>query len=387
MHLQEILQKFDNQYGTGDKPAVYFSPGRVNLIGEHIDYNGGYVFPGALTLGIHGLTRPRIDGIVRFSSLNLPNTFEINLSDLLTYKPEQYWANYPIGVLAFLLKEGHKLQGADVLFASNLPDGAGLSSSAALEVLTAYMFLSEAGTKDIDRISLARLAQRVENQFVGVNCGIMDQFSVANGKKDHALLLNCQTLDFEQVPLQLREYSLVIMNTNKRRELAESKYNERRGECDRALAILNQFEDFPDLCSANMESVEKRITDKVLKARSRHVITENERVIEARKVLKEGDLKRFGDLLKASHHSLRYDYEVTGHELDEITDAANEHPACLGSRMTGAGFGGCAIALVETAQIANFQTSVSQRYQLSSDLIPHFYVSQIGDGVHKLLMK
>lgn len=386
MSREELLQKFENQYGPGDgKIRFYFSPGRINLIGEHIDYNGGFVFPAALTLGITGIIQPRIDTKVRFASLNLPEVIEVDLNEPLVKRENQGWANYPIGILSFLKEEGWDLKGADVLFSSNLPDGAGLSSSAALEVLTGYMFLCESGVENIDRVWLAKLSQRVENQFVGVNCGIMDQFSVANGKAHHAMLLDCQKVECEQIPLELGSFSLVLMNTQKRRELAESKYNQRRAECDQALSILNQHYALPNLCQATLDQVNQTIQDSVLKARARHVITENARVLESKKALEKGDLQWFGKLLNDSHHSLRYDYEVTGHELDEITDAANAHPACIGARMTGAGFGGCAIALVETQHIADFEKFVSQRYQLSANLVPQFYESQIGDGVKKLI--
>ena len=380
----EIQAKFEELYGKEGDLNFYFSPGRVNLIGEHIDYKGGFVFPGALTLGILAATRKRNDNKIRFSSVNHPGTFEIDLQVNIEYEPRRKWSNYPAGVVSHLKSEGYNLIGADVLFWGNLPDGAGLSSSAAIEVLTGFMFLSEAGEKSIDRVWLAKSAQKVENQFIGVNCGIMDQFSVSLGKENNAILLNCQTLDYQYAPLDLGEYSLVIMNTNKRRELAESKYNERRGECEKSLEILREDGPITDLCSATLEQVEKKLTNPVLKARSRHVVSENQRVIRAMEVLKSGDLVEFGQLLKASHRSLKEDYEVTGKELDAITEAADAHSACLGSRMTGAGFGGCAIAIVKTTDIQDFEDQVGRKYFETTGLEADFYVSRLGEGVHQL---
>jgi len=384
MTKEQIKPEFVKLYGNGNELNFYFSPGRVNLIGEHIDYNGGSVFPGALTLGIMAATRKRNDNKIRFSSLNHPGTFEIDLNDAINFDPKRKWSNYPAGVVSMLKNEGHQLSGADVLFSGDLPDGAGLSSSAAIEVLTGFMFLTEAGIETIDRVWLAKFAQKVENQFIGVNCGIMDQFSVSLGKENNAILLNCQTLDYQYAPLNLGEYSLVIINTNKRRELADSKYNERRGECELALSILNIENSFSNLCEANLQVIENNLTDATLKARSRHVVSENQRVIKAMEVLKAGDLFQFGQLLKESHLSLKNDYEVTGKELDAITEAANAHPACLGARMTGAGFGGCAISIVKTSEIQAFEHIVGAQYLKVTGLKADFYVSRLGNGVEKI---
>ena len=383
MTKTEVQAEFQKIYGKEGDLNFYFSPGRVNLIGEHIDYNGGFVFPGALTLGIMAATRKRNDSKIRFSSVNHPGTFEIDLKTTINYDSSRNWSNYPAGVVSLLKSEGYNLVGADVLFYGNLPDGAGLSSSAAIEVLTGFMFLSEAGEKSIDRVWLAKFAQKVENQFIGVNCGIMDQFSVSLGKENNAILLNCQTLDYQYAPLDLGDYSLVIMNTNKRRELAESKYNERRAECEKSLEILRGDGPIADLCSATLEQVESKLTDPVLKARSRHVVSENQRVIKAMEVLKSGNLVEFGQLLKASHKSLKEDYEVTGKELDAITNAADAHPACLGSRMTGAGFGGCAISIVKTTDVQHFENKVGTQYFENVGLKADFYVSRLGEGVHQ----
>jgi len=381
----ETIQAFSQAYGQNRTIQTYFCPGRINLIGEHIDYNGGFVFPAALTLGITAFISKREDDVVRFSSTTIPGTVEISLSDTLTNKTSQNWANYPIGVLAFLQKEGYALSGADVMFSSTLPDGAGVSSSAAIEVLTAYMFLVENGHPEPDRVWLSTFAQRVENEFIGVNCGIMDQFSVSNGKEGHGILLNCSNLEFRYVPIELGNYRLVILNTHKRRELADSKYNERRAECDEALAILNQTGTYPDLCSATLESVQSLISDPVILARATHAVTENKRVLEACQVLEDGNLVRFGQLLNESHYSLRDQYEVTGKELDVITEAARSHDGCLGARMTGAGFGGCAIAIVEKNSISQFTSAVTILYETACGWAPSVYVSEIGEGVRKLL--
>ncbi|HPI11915.1 MAG TPA: galactokinase [Catalimonadaceae bacterium] len=380
----ETRKAFSDTYGHQGSVRTYFCPGRINLIGEHIDYNGGFVFPAALTLGITACISKREDGVVRFSSTTIPGTVEIRLNETLENKPSQHWANYPIGVLAFLQKEGYTLSGADVMFSSNLPDGAGVSSSAAIEVLTAFMFLAENGHPEPDRVWLSIFAQKVENQFIGVNCGIMDQFSVANGKAGQGILLNCNNLEFRYVPMNLGNYRLVILNTKKRRELADSKYNERRAECDEALAILNQTETFPDLCSATFDAVESLISDPVIRARATHVVAENQRVIEACKVLEAGNLERFGQLLNESHFSLRDLYAVTGKELDVITDAARLHPGCLGARMTGAGFGGCGIAIVDKESIPDFSRVVSETYEAACGWAPSVYVSEIGEGVRQL---
>lgn len=386
MSINALKEKFASFFGNEAGVKVFFSPGRVNLIGEHIDYNGGYVFPGALTIGITGIWRERKDNVIRMRSLNAEGEITVDISGEIAYDEKDHWGNYPKGVLNHLKKEGYKLIGGDILFSSNLPDGAGLSSSAAIEVLTGYMMLSVLGKEDkeIDRVWLSKFSQKVENQYIKVNCGIMDQFSVANGKENQAILLNCETLEFKLVPFVLNNHSLVIMNTNKRRELADSKYNERRAECDKVLEILNKKYNFKNLCDASIEAVNELVQDDVLKKRARHVITENQRVLKSVSVLQKDDLVEFGKLLNASHDSLKNDYEVTGKELDTIVNEARGSEGCLGARMTGAGFGGCAIALVENSKIDNFKNRVKEEYQSKTGLSPEFYVSAIGDGVHRI---
>lgn len=385
MTSQELKSAFINIYG-GESESIktFFCPGRVNLIGEHIDYNGGYVFPAALTIGITALWRPRADDQMVMHSLNIDGTIKVDLNSDLNYSEADDWGNYPKGMLQYYKKQGVKLQGADLLFWSNLPDGAGLSSSAAIEVLMGYIALSTASEKNINKIELAKAAQSVENNYIGVNCGIMDQFAVANGKANNAILLDCATLEYTLVPFDLGDYSLVIMNTNKRRELADSKYNERRGECDQALAILNTKYNFKDLCSATIESIDELITDLTIKKRALHVVKENQRVLKSIEILKQGDIPGFGKLLNASHDSLKDDYEVTGLELDSIVSEARNTKGCLGARMTGAGFGGCAIALVQNSEIDNFKKAVAQNYAVTTTLHPTFYTSAIGDGVKML---
>lgn len=377
------IHTFEKHFGSGTVPAHYFCPGRINLIGEHIDYNGGFVFPAALTIGIGALIRLRTDGIFRFASETLPGLVEIRPEKGMIKNSAWGWANYPIGVLIHLMEDGHHFSGADVLFYSNLPDGAGVSSSAAIEVLTGYMLLDQIG-QPVDRVWLARFAQGVENRFIGVNCGIMDQFAVANGKAGMGMVLNCNNLDFSYVPVDLGEYRIVILNTNKRRELAESKYNERRSECEAALSLLAPEGEWQDLCSVPVEKLPALTEHPVLQKRARHVVLENQRVLESVQVLKDGDLVRFGALLNESHFSLKNDYEVTGKELDAITEAARQHPACMGARMTGAGFGGCGIALVREDGLDDFCNEVAGKYQEETGLTAGLYVSAIGDGVHKI---
>lgn len=384
MTEQAISQAFLNLYGGDVAPTLFFCPGRVNLIGEHIDYNGGNVFPAALTLGTYAAVRKRNDNLIKANSLNVPGEVIFHSSDDLVFDEKDSWGNFPKGVVAFLHKEGFSIGGYEILYWGNLPDGAGLSSSAAIEVLTSYMLLEMENTLLIDRIWLARFCQRVENQFIGVNCGIMDMFAVANGIKNHAMLINCDSLEYANIPLELGDYSVVIMNTNKRRELADSKYNERRGECEQALEILRNFYLLSDLCSSDINAVNEHINDPILLKRARHVVTENQRVKDAVEVLKKKDLVAFGALLNASHKSLHEDYEVTGLELDTLVYSAQSQPACLGARMTGAGFGGCALALVKTADYDFFIESVGKEYQEKTGLKADFYLSQIGEGVHIL---
>lgn len=384
--MEELKKLFLEEYGGSEDGIQYFfSPGRVNLIGEHIDYNGGYVFPAALTIGIYGALRNRQDNIIKLMSKNSDNSISINLNEEIKYDAKDGWGNYPKGVVKYLLTEGHKLSGCEIYFMSTLPESSGLSSSAALEVLTAYMTLYRNLGDSVDRVYLARLTQRVENEFVKVNCGIMDQFSVAMGKKDNAILLDCSTLKYEYVPFSLSGYSLVIMNSNKKRGLTDSKYNERRDECDRALEIINKRRKTAALCGASLNDIEEYLTDDILIRRARHAVTENQRVIKAVEVLRAGDIIEFGKLLNESHESLKNDYEVTGYELDCIVEGARKAAGCIGARMTGAGFGGCAIAIVKNENLEGFKESVKAYYKKKTGITADFYISVTGDGVKKII--
>ena len=390
MNKEKMVELFKEEYGVNNKEVFTFlSPGRVNLIGEHIDYNGGFVFPAALTVGIYGALTLRDDNKIRMRSKNVAGEVIVNLDEELAYKKEDDWGNYPKGVIKELLDRGHKIGGMDILFCSNLPDGAGLSSSAALEVLMAYIVLyleNQDKVEEIDRVEVARLCQKVENQFIGVNCGIMDQFAVALGKQDNAILLDCNSLYYEYAPLKLGNYSLVIMNTNKRRELADSKYNERRGECEKALEIINSHkeEKLANLCEATVEDINEFIEDEIIKKRAIHVVTENERVKKSMEALKDNDIKAFGKLMTASHISLEKDYEVTGLHLDTLVHEALKIEGCIGARMTGAGFGGCAISLVEEDKVEEFKEKVSENYEKVTGIRPSFYTSKLGEGTHRL---
>ena len=380
-----LLDTFSQRYGSTGNASHFFAPGRVNLIGEHIDYNGGYVFPATLTLGIQLIIRPRQDKTVNFYSNNMPGKpVSISLDKPVVYDDAHSWANYPKGVLAMLPAEGYPIpHGFDMLFEGNLPNGAGLSSSAAIEVVTTFALLTLLGHTP-DKVWIAKFSQKVENRFVKVNCGIMDQFSVAVGEADRAILLDCQRLSYNHVPVILEDSQLIIMNTNKRRELADSKYNERRAECEEALRVINQYGSFEDLCSVDRNFVDRYLWNEPLYVRASHVVLENQRVLRAVTALQQGDLAQFGNLLIQSHQSLRTDYAVTGPELDAIVEEAVKQKGCLGARMTGAGFGGCALAIVENEYINEFKKNVAAAYTSRIGLKPDFYQSGIGPGVHQV---
>lgn len=358
----------------------YFAPGRVNLIGEHLDYNGGLVLPAALNIGITATVTARADNCILFSTCNHSFQKQIDLADNIEWLKENGWTNYPLGVIAGLKREGFDIPGMHIHYESNLPEGSGLSSSAAIEVLTAYILLSEINSK-VNLVWLAEFCKNVENEFIGVKCGIMDQFSVALGKKDNAILLDCHTLNYHYIPFETDDYRLVIMNTNKPRSLVHSKYNERKRECEEALKILQvTYPALPNLCEAEMHQL-NLIADETVKRRAQHVVSENLRVKESVKVLRYGDLTTFGRLMSASHRSLKEDYEVTGVELDVLAETAQQMKGCLGARMTGAGFGGCAIALVKRQALEEFKNTVGDSYLKAVGRNCSFYETQIGDGV------
>ncbi|MDF2572726.1 MAG: Galactokinase [Sporomusa sp.] len=384
MMIDTLKAAFAHEYGFEGYPVQYFfTPGRVNLIGEHIDYNGGYVFPAALTLGIYGAIRLRQDNLIVLKSLNTKPAVTVDLNKPIKNQSIDGWANYPKGVIKYLMDSGYPLSGCDILFSGDLPDGTGLSSSAALLVLTTFMLCTVNGGT-INQVDVAKFCQKVENQFIGVNCGIMDQFAVAMGKRDCAILLNCETLQYKYIPFVLKNYSLVIMNTNKKRELAESKYNERRSECEQALTILQRHIPIVNLCQATLANVETYLTDDILLRRARHVVSENIRVHMAVNMLEQADIIGFARLMTDSHMSLKDDYEVSGPELDAIVDSALRAPGCIGSRMTGAGFGGCAIALVQTVTLEAFVSVVATGYRAITGRNAKFYVAGIANGVSLL---
>ncbi len=361
----------------------YFSPGRVNLIGEHLDYNGGLVLPAAIQLGITVTLTPRHDNKINFLSANHSFALMHDLDDAIEYTKYNDWTNYPLGIIKQLLAEGHAIIPCDLYFESTLPEGSGLSSSAALEVLTGYALLSQTESQ-INRVWLSNLCQQVENEFIGVKCGIMDQMSVALGKKDHALLLDCASLKHENIPFELGTYRLLIMNSKKPRSLITSKYNERKTECDEALRIIQATQpDVKHLAQAPPHLL-SLISDETIHKRAKHVISENYRVKEAVKVLMMNDLSTFGRLMNASHTSLRDDYAVSGIELDTLVEAAQQATGCLGARMTGAGFGGCAIAIVQEQRVAEFTQIVSEQYLKTTGLNCEIYSSTFEDGVHEI---
>jgi galactokinase len=362
----------------------YFAPGRVNLIGEHLDYNGGLVLPAAITLGVTATFIPRSDNKIVLHSATHSFSKEISVDDEIEFDANNDWTNYPLGIIAQLRKENHSIPSCEITFESNLPEGSGLSSSAAVEVLTAYALLSQTESS-INVVWLANFCKQVENDFIGVKCGIMDQYSVALGKKDNALLLDCNKIHHDYIPFELGNYRLVIMNSKKPRSLIHSKYNERKSECEEALKqIQNTKHEIRNLCDAEMVWIDI-LNDETLKKRTRHVISENLRVKEAVKVLEMNDLSTFGRLMNVSHASLKNDYEVTGIELDTLAETAQQINGCLGARMTGAGFGGCAIAIVHQSAMEEFKNKVSEKYLAVTGLNCEIYETQIGDGVHQLI--
>ena len=375
---------FIEKYGKTPQ-AVYFAPGRVNLIGEHIDYNGGLVMPCAITAGTWLLLAPNNDQVIRFNSLNFPEALTIPLAD--SYKKENnIWYNYPLGIFDALQQMGIRMGGLDLLYFGNIPIGAGLSSSASIEVLTAFA-LNDFFALEQDKLELVQLAKRVENEFIGVNCGIMDQFAIAFAEKDKAVVLHCDSLKYKLIDCLLGDYLLAIIDTHKVRQLADSKYNERVKECQQALRALQQEIHIDHLCALSAEKFALHshlIQDETILKRASHVVKENDRVQLAAKALSAGDLQELGRLMYASHHSLRSLYEVTGKELDTIVDFCSGYEHVIGARMTGAGFGGCAIALLKRGHEEDFSRQLNQYYQ---DKIGHhatIYLYEIGDGVKKL---
>ena len=387
--LENLIKDFKEIFKYNGEVKTFFSPGRVNLIGEHTDYNGGFVFPCALDFGTYAVVKKREDKTFRMYSKNFENLgiIEFNL-DNLVYEKKDDWANYPKGVAKTFLDRNYKINsGFDVLFFGNIPNGAGLSSSASIEVLTAVI-LKDLFKLDVDMVEMVKMCQVAENKFIGVNSGIMDQFAVGMGKKNNAILLDCNTLNFEYVPVKLKNMSIVIANTNKKRGLADSKYNERRSSCEEAVKVLNKngvnIKYLGELTVAEFEKVKHYITDEEQLKRATHAVTENERAKVAVEFLKKDDIAEFGRLMDKSHISLRDDYEVTGLELDSLVEAAWEEKGTVGSRMTGAGFGGCTVSIVENDYVDSFIKNVGKKYKEKTGLEASFYIANIGDGAGKI---
>ena len=381
---EKILHKFGEVFGDTTGVKTYFAPGRVNLIGEHTDYNGGHVFPCALTIGTYGAARQRADRKLRFYSMNFEQLGVLESSlDGLKPEKEADWTNYPKGVMWAFEKRGFEIPyGMDLLLFGNIPNGSGLSSSASVEVLTGFVLRDMFGF-DVTNQDLALIGQYSENNFNGVNCGSMDQFAIAMGKKDHAIFLDTADLSFEYAPIQLEGAKIVIACSNKKRGLGDSKYNERRSECETALAELQEvvgIKSLGDLTEEQFEQYQTVVKDEVRRKRARHAVYENQRTIKAVAALKANDIEQFGQLMNASHVSLRDDYEVTGIELDTLVEEAWKIDGVIGSRMTGAGFGGCTVSIVKTDAIDSFIEKVGAEYLKKIGYAADFYVVEIGDG-------
>jgi galactokinase len=388
MVWENVLEKFKELFGGEGEIGVYFAPGRVNMIGEHTDYNGGHVFPCALTIGTYGVARKRADKKLRFYSMNFEQlgVLEASVEDL---KPEKEadWTNYPKGVMWAFGEKGMKVeQGMDMVLFGNIPNGSGLSSSASVEVLTGFILRDMFGFA-VTNQDLALIGQYSENNFNGVNCGIMDQFAIAMGKKGHAIFLDTATLQYEYAPIQLENAKIVISCSNKKRGLGDSKYNERRSECESALAQIKKVADIKalgDLTEEQFEQYKSAIKDAVCEKRAKHAVYENQRTMRAVEALKKNDVKLFGELMNASHVSLRDDYEVTGIELDTLVEEAWKIDGVIGSRMTGAGFGGCTVSIVKDEAVDDFIKNVGTAYEKKIGYAADFYVVEIGDGPVKL---
>ena len=388
MAWESVLEKFKELFGAEGEIGVYFAPGRVNMIGEHTDYNGGHVFPCALTIGTYGVARKREDKKLRFYSLNFEQlgVIESSVEDL---KPEKEadWTNYPKGVMWAFGEKGMKVeQGMDIVLFGNIPNGSGLSSSASVEVLTGYILKDMFGF-DVTNQELALIGQYSENKFNGVNCGIMDQFAIAMGKEGNALFLDTATLKYEYAPIKLEHAKIVISCSNKKRGLGDSKYNERRSECETALAEIQKVipvNSLGELTEEQFEAHKDAIEDEVRRKRAKHAVYENQRTIKAVEALQKNDVKLFGELMNASHVSLRDDYEVTGIELDTLVEEAWKIEGVIGSRMTGAGFGGCTVSIVKDEAVDTFIQEVGAAYEEKIGYAADFYVVEIGDGPVKL---
>ena len=389
MMKKKLFDMFAELFGDSEGTRFYFSPGRVNLIGEHTDYNGGHVFPCALTLGTYGAARKREDNKIHFYSMNLDSfgVVEASLDDL-TNKKEYNWANYPLGIVWAFKEKGHAItSGFDMVIWGNIPNGSGLSSSASLEVLTGVILTDLFEIKDLSMTDLALIGQYSENNFNGCNCGIMDQFAVAMGKKDHAIFLDTSDLSYEYAPCVLDGAKIVITNSKVKHSLVDSAYNDRRNECAAALKALQSELDIKalgDLTPEEFEAHRSLIKDEIQLKRAKHAVYENQRTIDAVTALKAGDIENFGKLMNQSHISLRDDYDVSCEEIDILVDLAWKIPGVLGSRITGGGFGGCTVSIVKDESIDTFIETIGKTYLEKVGHEAEFYTVDIGDGASRL---
>lgn len=387
--VNELMLNFEKIFGNKEGTAAYFAPGRVNLIGEHTDYNGGHVFPCALTFGTYAIARKREDKLVRLYSNNFKQLgiIEFNVEQLINIE-EHDWANYPKGVIWAFGKEGINIEnGFEILFYGNIPNGAGLSSSASIELVTSVI-IKDLFNLELDMIKMVQISKLAENKFIGVNCGIMDQFAIGMGKENCAILLDTNTLNYEYATIDLKDESIVIANSNKRRGLADSKYNERRAQCEEALKDLATelgIKSLGELTKEEFEKYEYLIRSSVNVKRAKHAVCENQRTLKAVKALKENDIELFGLLMNASHVSLRDDYEVTGIELDTLVELAWKQKGVIGSRMTGAGFGGCTVSIVKNNCIDDFIKRVGEAYAEKIGYEASFYIAKVGEGAKKIV--
>lgn len=385
----KLEAKFTELFGDAKDTSFYFSPGRVNLIGEHTDYNGGHVFPCALTIGTYGLARKRSDRTLNFYSLNLNKMGVVSVSlDDLKYKDNYNWANYPLGVVWAFEKKGYSLDtGMDMIIWGNIPNGSGLSSSASLEVLTGLILKDLYGFENVSMTDLALIGQFSENNFNGMNCGIMDQFAVAMGKKDNAIFLDTSDLSYEYAPIKLEDAKIIITNSKVKHSLVDSAYNQRRQESNDALTALQAELDIESLGELDLETFEKHkylINDPIKEKRALHAVAENRRTIDAVAALRDGDITKFGQLMNQSHLSLRDDYEVSCEEIDILVDLAWAIPGVIGSRITGGGFGGCTVSIVKNDAVDQFIQDIGNAYEAKVGHKAEFYTVDIGDGARKL---
>lgn len=386
--VEKLIKTFYETFGEGGEVRTYFAPGRVNLIGEHTDYNGGHVFPCALTLGTYGIARDREDRMLRLYSVNIDSVgiVEVSLDEIAATK-EASWTNYPKGVVWAFEKRGFKMaHGMDILIYGDIPNGSGLSSSASLEVLTGVILKDTFGF-DVSMVDIALIGQDAENNFNGCNCGIMDQFASAMGKKDNAIFLDTNTLNYTYAPVKLPDAKIVITNSKVKHSLVNSAYNDRRNECETALKELQAVVDIKtlgDLTEEQFEEHKGAVKDEVRRKRAKHAVYENQRAINAVEALKANDIEKFGKLMNASHESLRYDYEVSCEEIDVLVDLAQAMPGVIGSRITGGGFGGCTVSIVKNDAVDAFVEEIGKAYLEKVGHEAEFYVVDIGDGAGKL---